>query len=44
MEPDATDFDLLSIGFPPTNLEDKKNSTLEKDGLFPNSILQIREK
>jgi hypothetical protein len=44
MEPDATDFDLLSIGFPPTNLEDRKNSTLEKEGLFPNSIIQIREK
>ena len=44
MEPDATDFDLLSIGFPPTNLESKKNSTLEQEGLFPNSMIQIREK
>ena len=44
MEPDATDFDILCIGFPPKNLEDKKNNTLEEEGLFPNSILQIREK
>ena len=44
MEPDATDFDILCSGFPPQNLENKKNSTLEKEGLYPNSILQIREK
>ena len=43
MEPDSTDFELLCIGFPPKNLEDKKNNTLEEEGLFPNSILQIRE-
>ena len=44
MEPDASDFDILCIGFPPKNLEDKKNNTLEEEGLFPNSLLQIREK
>ena len=44
MEPDATDFDLLSSDFPPKNLEKIKNSTLEKEGLYPNSIIQIREK
>ena len=43
-EPDSKDFDILCIGFPPKNLEDKKNNTLEQEGLFPNSILQIREK
>ena len=44
IEPDATDFDIFSSDFPPQNLENKKNSTLEKEGLYPNSILQIREK
>ena len=44
MEPDSTDFDILCYGFPPKNLEDKKNNTLEEEGLYPNSILQIREK
>ena len=44
MEPDATDFDIISIGFPPKNLQNLKNSTLEKEGLYPNSILQIEEK
>ena len=43
MEPDSTDFELLCIGFPPKNLEDKKNNTLEEEGLFPNAIIQIRE-
>ena len=43
-EPDSKDFDILCLGFPPKNLEDKKNNTLEQEGLFPNSILQIREK
>ena len=44
MEPDSTGFDILCIGFPPKNLEDKKNNTLEEEGLYPNSMLQIREK
>ena len=44
MEPDATDFNIISIGFPPKNLQNLKNSTLEKEGLYPNSILQIEEK
>ena len=44
MEPDAIDFNIISIGFPPKNLENLKNSTLEKEGLYPNSILQIEEK
>ena len=43
-EPDSHDFDILSSDFPPKNLEGKKNNTLEEEGLFPNSILQIREK
>ena len=45
MEPDATDFDILSTsGFPPKNLEPFKNSTLEQEGFFPNVVLQIKEK
>ena len=44
MEPDATDFDILYVGFPPKNLENCKNNTLEEEGLYPNSILQISEK
>ena len=44
MEPDSTGFDILCLGFPPKNLEDKKNNTLEEEGLYPNCILQIREK
>ena len=44
MEPDATDFDILYVGFPPKNFENSKNNTLEKEGLYPNSILQISEK
>ena len=42
-EPDSFDFDIL-FGYPPQNLENKKSNTLEEEGLFPNSILQIREK
>ena len=42
-EPDSNDFDLC-IPFPPKNLRDKMNNTLEEEGLFPNSLLQIREK
>ena len=44
MEPNACDFDILYLGFPKKNLENSKNSTLEKEGLYPNSILQISEK
>ena len=44
MEPDACDFDILYLGFPKKNLENSKNCTLEKEGLYPNSILQISEK
>ena len=43
-EPNSRDFDILSPGFPPKNLESKKNNTLEQEGLFPNSLLQIKEK
>ena len=43
-EPDSNDFDIICLGFPPKNLEDKKGYTLLDEGLFPNSILQIREK
>ena len=42
-EQDATDFDLMS-GFPPKNLENSKNKTLEEEGLYPNSVIQIKEK
>ena len=44
IEPDANDFDILCLDFPPKNLESKKNNTLLEEGLFPNSVLQIREK
>ena len=43
MEPDASDFDLIVPGFPPKNLENYKNSTLENEGLFPNAVIQIKE-
>ena len=43
MEDDAFDFELIG-GFPPKSLEDKKNNTLEEEGMFPNYILQIKEK
>ena len=43
-EPDTFDFDILSSDFPPKNLEDKKTQTLEEEGMFPNSILKIKEK
>ena len=42
-EPESYDFDLC-IPFPPKNLKDKMNNTLEEEGLYPNSIIQIREK
>ena len=43
-EPDSNDFDIICLDFPPKNLEDKKSHTLQNEGLFPNSILQIKEK
>ncbi len=42
-EPDSNDFTIISVGFPRKNLVDKKNNTLEQEGLFPNSLLQIEE-
>ena len=35
-------FSLLQT-FPFTNFDDKKDNTLEQEGLFPNSVLQIKE-
>ena len=42
-ERESNDFNIICLGIPPKSLEDKKNNTLEEEGLFPNSILQIRE-
>ena len=42
-ENDSNDFDLL-YGFPPKNLENFKDKTLEEEGMFPNAIIHIREK
>ena len=42
-EPDSNIFTIIYRCFPPKNLEDKKNSTLEEEGLFPNAMLQIQE-
>ena len=42
-EPDSNNFELICMGFPPKNLEDKKNNTLEQEEMFPNAILQIQE-
>ncbi len=41
-EPDSKDFDLY-VGFPPKNLKDRMNNTLEEEQLYPNSLIQIRE-
>ena len=35
-------FSLIQT-FPFKNFEDKLNNTLEEEGLFPNSVLQIKE-
>ena len=43
MESSSNDFDLFSL-FPTKNLESFKNNTLEQEGLFPSSMIQIREK
>jgi hypothetical protein len=42
-EPDSNNFELICMGFPPKNLQDKKNNTLEAEEMFPNAILQIQE-
>ena len=42
-EPKYNDFDLIS-GFPPKNLENSKDKTLLEEGLFPSSMIQIKEK
>ena len=42
-EQESNDF-ILTFGFPPKNLENYKSRTLEEEGLFPNAIIQIREK
>ena len=43
-ESNSNGFNIISLGFPRINLENKKNNTLEEEGLFPNSVLQIQEK
>ena len=42
-EQESNDFDLI-YGFPPKNLDNLRNNTLEDEGLFPNAMIQIREK
>ena len=42
-EPNSNSFD-LACGFPPKSLEDSKNKTLAEEGLFPSSMVQIKEK
>jgi len=42
-ERESNDFNIICLGIPPKNLECKKNNTLEEEGLFPNSVLQIKE-
>ena len=42
-EEENNDFDLI-FGFPPKNLENTKNKTFEEEGMFPNAIINIREK
>ena len=42
LEQESNDFDLI-FGFPPKNLDNSKNNSLEDEGLFPNAIIQIRE-
>lgn len=42
-ERESNDFNIICLGIPPKSLEGKKNNTLEEEGLFPNSVLQIRE-
>jgi len=42
-ERESNDFNIICLGIPPKSLESKKNNTLEEEGLFPNSLLQIKE-
>ena len=42
-EKDSNDFDLC-FSFPPKNLENSKKKTLEEEGMFPNAVINIREK
>ena len=42
-EEESNDFNLI-FGFPPKNLENSKNKTLEEEGMFPNAIINISEK
>ena len=42
-ERESNDFNIICLGIPPKSLEDKKNNTLEEEGLYPNSVLQIKE-
>ena len=39
---DSENFDIICLGFPPISLTNLKNSTLEKEGLYPNSFLQVK--
>ena len=42
-KPNFQTFELI-YGFPPLNFENKKNQTLEEEGLFPSSTINIIEK
>ena len=42
-KPTSHSFELI-YGFPPVNFENKKDKTLEDEGLFPSSMINITEK
>lgn len=42
-EQQYNDFELI-FGFPPKNLENSKDKTLDEEGMFPNAIINIKEK
>ena len=42
-EREYNDFELI-FGFPPKNLGNSKEKTLEEEGMFPNGIINIKEK
>jgi hypothetical protein len=42
-KPTSTSYRIM-YGFPPKYFENKRNSTLSKEGLFPSSVLNIEEK
>ena len=42
-EEESNDFELI-FRFPSKNLENSKKYTLEQEGLFPNAVIQVREK